>query len=189
MPGVERRPIAGAGLSLSSATLRSPGHTAKQLSSSGLGSRGWRSTLYRLPPAAAGSEGLPPFAHLPLKQSLALSLSLSHAHTHTHLPSRRAHTHTHRTPTPPTFALHRVPPFSETFKALLSLSSDNLSSLPYPPFVPRSPLLPIHGNSHPRSPLCSLGLKTDQNEQILLILRLNIKVTLPVESFLACPGP
>ena len=121
MPGVERRPIAGAGLSLSSATLRSPGHTAKQLSSSGLGSRGWRSTLYRLPPAAAGSEGLPPFAHLPLKQSLALSLSLSHAHTPTHLPSRRAHTHTHRTPTPPTFALHReqIPHIKELFSLIL----------------------------------------------------------------------
>lgn len=85
--------------------------------------------------------------------------------------------------------LHRVQPFSKIVKALLNLSSDNLSSLPYPRFAPTVPTLANPANSHPHSPLCSLGLKTDQNEQILLIVRLNIKVTLPVQSFLACPGP
>ena len=83
--------------------------------------------------------------------------------------------------------LHRVQPFGKIFKALLNLSSDNLSSLPYPCFVPTVPTLANPGNSHPYSPLCSLGLKTDQNEADRTHFKTQHKDNFPHGVFLGLP--
>ena len=83
--------------------------------------------------------------------------------------------------------LHRVQSFSKIFKALLNLSSDNLSSLPCPRFAPTVPTLANPGYSHPYSRLCTLGLKTEQNEADLTHFKTQHKGNFPRGVFLGLP--